>query len=139
MKWLVAVVLVCAGLAAGAAVYVVLWNRDPVPNEVGTCLRKAKIPLVRSPDGLSVLRAEIEANPNLRPIRRWDWGRTKGLLIKGKGDRFALLALWNDRGPSLAGPDAADRIYKTPARYSIVSLEVPDEGRLVRCAEKASG
>lgn len=139
MKWLVALVVVCAGLAAGAAVYVVLWNRDPVPNEVGSCLRKAKLPLVRSSDGLSLLRAEIQANPKLRPVRRWDWGRTKGLLIRGEAGRFAVLALWNDRGPSLAGPDAADRIYRTPARYSIVSLEAPDDGGLVRCAEKASG
>ncbi len=139
MKWLIALVVLCAGLAFATAAYVVLWNRDPVPNEVGACLREARLPLVRSADGLSVLRAEIEANPRFAPVRRWDWGRTKGLLFRGEAGRFALLALWNDRGPSLAGRNAAERIYATPARYSIVSLEVPDEGRLELCAEKASG
>ena len=139
MKLLVGLVVVCAGLAVGAAAWVILWNRDPVPNEVGACLRKAKLPLVRSPDGLSLLRAEIQANPRLRPVRRWNWGRTRGLLIRGEAGRFALLALWNDRGPSLAGPGAVRRIYRTPARFSIVSLEVPDEGRLELCAEQASG
>lgn len=139
MKWLVALVVLCAGLAFAAGAYVVLWNRDPVPNEVGSCLRKNKLTLVRSPDGLSVLRAELDANPRLQPVRRWDWGRTKGLLIKGEADRFALLALWNDRGPSLAGSNAAERIYRTPARFSIVSVESPDEGKLERCAEKATG
>lgn len=139
MKWLVALVVVCAGLAFGAAAYVVLWNRDPVPGEVGACLRKARLPLVRSADGLSVLRAEIQANPRFRPVRRWDWGRTQALLFRGQAGRFALLALWNDRGPSLAGPGAAERIYRTPARFSIVSLEVPDDGRLERCAAQVSG
>ena len=139
MKWLVALVVACAGLAVDAAAWVILWNRDPVPNEVGACLRKAELPLVRSPDGLSLLRAELRASPRLRPVRRWDWGRTRGLLLRGEAGRFALLALWNDRGPSLAGPEAAARIYRTPARFSIVSLEVPDEGRLELCAEKASG
>lgn len=139
MKWLVALVVLCAGLAVSAAVYVVLWNRDPVPNEVGACLRKAKLPLVRSPDGLSAFRAEIRADPDLQPTRRWNWGRTRGLLYEVSGNRFALLALWNDRGPSLAGPDAARKIYRTPARYSIVSVESPNEGRLELCAEQASG
>jgi len=139
VKWLIALVVLCAGLAVSAAVYVVLWNRDPVPNEVGACLRKAKLPLVRSADGLSAFRAEIRANPGLEPVRRWNWGRTKGLLFEVPGNRFALLALWNDRGPSLAGPGSAEKIYRTPARYSIVSVEAPDEGRLERCAEQASG
>ncbi|MFM8761663.1 MAG: hypothetical protein ACKOQ0_06010 [Solirubrobacterales bacterium] len=139
MKWLVALVVLCAGLAVSAAVYVVLWNRDPVPNEVGACLRKAKLPLVRSADGLSAFRAEIRAVPGLQPTRRWNWGRTRGLLYEVSGNRFALLALWNDRGPSLAGRDAARKIYRTPARYSIVSVETPNEGRLELCAEQASG
>ena len=139
MKWLVALVVLCAGLAVSAAVYVVLWNRDPVPNEVGACLRKAKLPLVRSADGLSAFRAEIRAVPGLQPTRRWNWGRTRGLLYEVSGDRFALLALWNDRGPSLAGRDAARKIYRTPARYSIVSVETPNEGRLELCAQQASG
>lgn len=138
MKWLVGLVVVCAALAIGTGAYVVLSNRDPVPNEVGSCLRKAKIPLVRSSDGLALLRAELQANPRLKPVRRWNWGRTKGLLLRGEAGRFAVLALWNDRGPSLAGPGAAGRIYRTPARFSIVSIEVPDEGRLVLCAEQAS-
>lgn len=139
MKWLIALVVLCAGLAVAAAAYVITWNRDPVPNEVGTCLRKEKLALVRSPDGLSAFRAELEADPKLAPVRRWDWGRTEGLLYRGKAGSFALLALWNDRGPSLAGANAAEKIYTTPARFSIVSLEVPDEGRLLRCAEQASG
>lgn len=139
MKWVIALVVVCAGFAVGAAAYVILWNRDPVPNEVGSCLRKAGLTLVRSPDGLSAFRAEISANPGLQPARRWNWGRTRGLLYEASGERFALLALWNDRGPSLAGPNAAVKIESAPARFSIVSVESPNEGRLERCAEQASG
>ncbi len=139
MKWLIALVVLCAGLAVSAAVYVVLWNRDPVPGEVGACLRKGKLPLVRSADGLSAFRAEIRAEPDLQPTQRWNWGRTRGLLYEVSGNRFALLALWNDRGPSLAGPDAAEKIYRTPARYSIISVEAPNEGRLKLCAEQVSG
>ena len=51
--------------AVGAGVYVVLWNRDPVPNDIEACIREADIPLVRSTDALSpgayVLRWQVLA------------------------------------------------------------------------------
>ena len=50
-KLLIGVVIAFALAAIGAGVYVVLWNRDPVPGDVEACIRKAGLPLAPKSGG----------------------------------------------------------------------------------------
>jgi hypothetical protein len=80
-----------------AAVYVVLSNATG-PQRGGRLPAQGQAAAGALGDRLSAFRAEIRAVPGLQPTRRWNWGRTRGLLYEVSGNRFALLALWNDRG-----------------------------------------
>jgi hypothetical protein len=133
-KFLLALVAFFALAAVGAGVYVVLWNRDPVPNDMEACVRKANIPLVRSTDALTLVRPDAAAG-DLKVVRRWDWGRTDAVLLTGPLRDYALLALWNSDTPSLARGDVGRRVYDSPALFPIVALERPDDKELLACAE----
>ncbi len=133
-KFLIALVAVFALAAAAAGVYVVLWNRDPVPNDMEACVRKAGIPLVRSTDALTLVRPDAAAG-DLEVVRRFDWGRTDGVLLAGPQRDYVLLALWNPDTPSLARGDVGRRVYDSPALFPIVALERPDDKELLACAE----
>ncbi len=75
MKWALALVVVVAAATIGTAVYVVLHNRDPVPNDITACVNKAGLTVAHNSAALNVARADVEARV-LRPVRRWDYGRT---------------------------------------------------------------
>jgi hypothetical protein len=86
----------------------------------------------------SLTRARADAIAGeLRVVQRWDWDPSRAVLLAGPAGDYALLALWNASTPSLARADAGRRVYDTPERFSVVSLEFPDRGRLRACAEKA--
>jgi hypothetical protein len=136
IRWSIALVVVAAIAAAGAAIYVVLHNRDPVPADVLACVRKADLPLNRSTASLNLARPDALSG-RLVVIRRWDWGRTSGVLLQGPARDYALLALWNSDTPSLASGDVGRRVYESPGRFPVVSAERVLRGRLVRCAERA--
>lgn len=133
-KFLVGLVAVLALAAVGVGVYVVLWNRDPVPNDIEACIRKAGLPLARSTDALNPVRADAAAG-DLEVVRRWDWGRTDGVLLAGPRRDYVLLTLWNGDTPSLAGGDVGRRVYDSPALFPIVALERPDGKVLAACSE----
>ena len=58
----VVVILAVAVVASfGTAIYIVLGNRDPVPNEISACVQKAGLAQARSQDALSAVRADIAA------------------------------------------------------------------------------
>jgi hypothetical protein len=132
----VALVIVAALAAAGAAIYVVLDNRDPVPADMLACVRDADLPLSRSSASLNIARQDALSG-RLTVARRWDWGRTSGVLLRGATGDYAVLALWNEDTPSLATGDVGRRVYESPGRFPVVSAESPPRGRLVRCAERA--
>jgi hypothetical protein len=135
VKWLL---LLCVLAAAGAittGVVVVLNERDPVPADVRACLREADLTLARSPEALGVARPDASTG-QLRAVRRWDWGRTSGVLLQGPERDYAVLALWNADTPSLARGDIGRRVYSTPSEFPVVSLQVPRSDRLVACAEQ---
>ncbi len=134
-KVLVGVVIVFALASFGAGAYVVLWNRDPVPNDVEACIRKAGLPLARSTQALTLVRPDAAAAA-LTVRRRWDWGHTNGVLLGGPAGDYALLALWNGDSPSLAGGDVGRRVYDSPGRFPIVALETPDRKVLLTCAKQ---
>lgn len=134
IKFLIGLVVVMALAAVGAGVYVVFWNRDPVPNDVEACIRKADLPLARSTDALSAVRPDAAAG-DLRVVKRWDWGRTDAVLLTGAQRDYALLALWNSDTPSLARGDVGRRVYDSPALFPIVALERPDGKVLLACAD----
>lgn len=134
IKFLIGLVVAVAIAAVGVGVYVVLWNRDPVPNDVEACIREAGLPLARSTDALSAVRLDAAAG-DLEVIRRWDWGRTKGVMFTGAQRDYVLLALWNSDTPSLASGDVGRRVYDSPALFPIVALERPDGKLLVGCAD----
>jgi hypothetical protein len=136
IRWSIALVVVAALIAAGAAIYVVLDNRDPVPADVLACVRSAELPLNRSTASLNLAREDASTG-RLVVTRRWDWGRTSGVLLQGPVRDYALLALWNSDTPSLAAGDVGRRVYESPGRFPVVSAERPLRGRLVRCAEGA--
>ncbi len=136
MKWTIALVVVTALAALGTGVYVVLSNRDPVPSDVLACVRDAELSLNRSTTSLSLARQDALRGA-LRPTRRWDWGRTNGVLLQGPAKDYAVLALWNADTPSLAGGDVGRRVYESPGRFPVVSAEMPVLGRLTRCAQRA--
>ena len=58
IRWSIALVVVAALAAAGAAIYVVLDNRDPVPADVLACVRNADLPLNRSTASLNLARQD---------------------------------------------------------------------------------
>ena len=138
MKWALALVVLTAVGAVATGVYVVLDNRDPVPNDTLACVREQKLSLNRSSASLEVARQDA-IRGELRPARRWDWGRTSGVLLQGPAKDYAVLALWNVDTPSLAGGDVGRRVYESPGRFPVVSAESPVLGRLVLCARRASG
>jgi hypothetical protein len=138
IKLSIALVVVAALAAAGAAIYVVLDNRDPVPADALACVRAAGLPLNRSTASLNLARQDA-IDGRLVPSRRWDWGRTSGVLLQGPARDYAVLALWNSDTPSLATGDVGRRVYASPGRFPVVSAERPLRGRLMRCAERAGG
>ena len=75
---------------------------------------------------------------DLAVVARWDWGRTKGVLLSGPQRDYALLALWNSDTPSLARGDVGRRVYDSPALFPIVALERPDDKVLLACARGRS-
>lgn len=138
MKWAFAVLIVCVAGSVATAAYIVLGNRDPVPNEIAACVKRAGLAQVRSQDALSAVRAAVEAGA-LKPSQRWDWGKTRAVLFEGPARDYAMLALWNGDSPSLLGDDAASKVFDEPGQLPLVSVEVPDAGALKRCADKVSG
>ena len=94
MKLAIALVVVMGLAAAGAATYVVLDNRDPVAADMLACVRDANLPLSRSTASLNLARRDALTGA-LRPVRRWDWGRTSGVMLVGPARDYAVLALWN--------------------------------------------
>lgn len=135
MKWALALVVVTALAAITTAVYVVVDNRDPVPSDTLACVREQKLSLNRSSASLEVARLDA-IRGDLRPARRWDWGRTSGVLLQGPAKDYAVLALWNVDTPSLASGDVGRRVYESPGRFPVVSAESPVRGRLVLCARQ---
>ena len=134
-KVLIGLVVLFALAAAGAGVYVVLWNRDPVPNDIEACIRKTGLPLARSTDALNRIRTDAAAG-DVKVVRRWDWGRTKAVLLGGPQGDYTVLTLWNSDTPSLARGDVGRRVYDSPALFPIVALETPDGKVLLTCAEQ---
>ena len=138
MKWAFAFLAVAIIASFGTAIYIVLGNRDPVPNEISACVKKAGLAQARSQDALSAVRADIAAG-GLKIAQRWDWGKTRGVLFEGPAKSYAMLALWNSDSASLAKADAGQKVFNAPGALPLVSVEVPDNGVLRRCAQRASG
>ena len=136
MKWAFAVLIVCIVASFATAIYIVLGNRDPVPNEISACVKRAGLAQARSQDALSAVRADIVAG-GLKVAQRWDWGKTRGVLFEGPAKSYAMLALWNSDSASLAGADAGQKVFDAPGALPLVSVEVPDSGGLLSCAQKA--
>lgn len=136
MKWAFAVLIVCIVASFATAIYIVLDNRDPVPNEISACVKRAGLAQARSQDALSAVRADIVAG-GLKVAQRWDWGKTRGVLFEGPAKSYAMLALWNSDSASLAGADAGQKVFDAPGALPLVSVEVPDSGVLLSCAQKA--
>lgn len=134
-KVLIGLVVVIAAAAIGAGVYVVLWNRDPVPGDVEACVRKAGLTLARSTQALNLVRPDAAVGA-LKVTRRYDWGRTKAVLLTGPAGDYVLLGLWNSDTPSLARGDSGRRLYDSPGRFPLVALETPDRKVLQTCAAK---
>ncbi|HVP03516.1 MAG TPA: hypothetical protein VMT10_13175 [Solirubrobacteraceae bacterium] len=132
MKWALALALLVGVAAVGTAVYVVVHNRDPVPNDISACVTKAGLTVAHNSAALGVARADV-AQGALRPVRRWDFGRTDGVLLQPPDRSYAILALSNPSAPSLGG-DVGRRVYEQPSAYPLVAVEDPVTGRLVRCA-----
>ena len=137
MKWAIALLVVAVIASFGTAIYIVLGNRDPVPNEISACVKKAGLAQARSQDALSAVRADIVAG-GLKVAQRWDWGKTRGVLFVGPAKSYAMLALWNSDSASLAGADAGQKVFDAPGTLPLVSVEVPDGGLLLSCAQQAS-
>jgi hypothetical protein len=133
-KVLLGLVVVIALAAIGTGAYVILWNRDPVPGDVEACIRKSGLTLARSTEALTLVRPDAAVGA-LRVRRRWDWGRTKAVLLSGPTGDYAVLALWNPDSPSLAGGDVGRRVYDSPGRLPLIALETPDRKVLLTCAQ----
>ena len=133
MKWLVALVALAAVGATVVAVKVVLDNRDPVPADTLSCVRRSGLELARSSDALAVMRDDALAG-TLRVVRRWDWGRTSGVVIRGARADWVALALWNADTPSPLTARGLARVYERPSEFPLVAVESPDAGALRRCA-----
>ena len=136
MKWLIALVGLIGVAAVGVAVYVVLDNRDPVPNDISACVKKADLTIARSSSALGVVRADAAAG-GLRVARRWDFGRTDAVLLRPESGTYDLLVLSNPDAPSLRG-DVGRRAYDTPGSFPLVAVELPARGRLAACAQRSA-
>ncbi|CAB4878208.1 unannotated protein [freshwater metagenome] len=135
MKWLAGCVVLVAIAAFGVAIYVVLDNRDPVPGDIAACTRREGLSAVRSRDGLAAMREDVLAG-TVTVTRRWDWGKTKGALLGGPRDDYAVLVLWNVGTPSLAAARSARRVYERPADFPLVVIE-SESRALIACAQSA--
>lgn len=135
MKWLLALVALTAVASVGVAAKVVIDNRDPVPGDTLRCLRRSGLELARGNDALGVMRPDVAAK-TLRVVRRWDWGRTAGVLIAGSRNDYVTLALWSGDSPSLATAASLVRVYDRPSAFPVVAVEAPDNGALRRCAAR---
>ena len=135
MKWLLALVVATGVAAVVVAVKVVVDNRDPAPANTLACVHRIGIAPIRSSDGLNVMRSDTLAG-TLRPLRRWDWGRTSGVLIGGSARDYVVLALWNADSPSLATTRSLTGIYERPGRFPLIAVEAPPAGSLLACALK---
>lgn len=135
MKWLAALAVLVAAASITVAVVVVVRERDPVPDEIRACLDEAGLSLARSSEALGVARADATSG-DLRAVRRWDWGRTAGVLLQAPQRDYAVLALWNADTPSLARGDVGRRVYSAPSKFPAVAIQVPRSDRLIACAER---
>ncbi len=135
MRWAIALVVVVAAATIGTAVYVVLHNRDPVPNDITACVNKAGLTVAHNSAALNVARADVSTGA-LRPVRRWDFGRTDAVLLQPPDRSYAVLALSNPDAPSLGG-DVGRRVYDQPNAFPLVAVETPVTGSLVACAKRS--
>jgi hypothetical protein len=134
VRWALALAIAVGLAAVGSAVYVVVQNRDPAPGDISACVIKAGLSPVHSSAALQLARADASSGA-LRPLRRWDYGRTDGVLLAPPDRSYAVLVLSNPDAPSLRG-DIARRVYDQPSAFPLVVAESPITGILVRCATR---
>ena len=138
MKWAFAALVVCIIASFATAIFIVLDNRDPIPNQISACVKNAGLAQARSQDALSAGRADLAAGP-LKVKQLWDWGKSRAVLFEGPAKSYAMLALWSADSVSLAGANAGARVFNSPGTLPLVSVEVPDRNLLFQCAQRATG
>jgi hypothetical protein len=132
-----AVVAVLAAAAALAMVIVaVVSTHDTPPDEIESCVQDAGASVVLGQEGLTFARADIERGA-LRRLREYDLGDDRGLLLGARGYRVLVVGVAG--GPSLSGPDLAQRVYTDTSTFATVATERdPLRGVLDRCARRSA-
>lgn len=127
-----------AGLVVGVAVVVtvlvlaIVRTHDDVSDSLTTCIENGDAAVVRGPDLLGPLRADLANGDVPRIVRRYRLGDNKAVLLEGGG--YRVLALDGRGGPSLDG-EVALRIFERVSEFAVVGVERdPRRGVLAGCA-----
>jgi hypothetical protein len=137
VRWLALLALAAGALSLAALAFAFGASRDPVPGDVKACVREGGGTLVRGPEGLQPVRADLLAR-DLPVGRRLRLGpETEAVVLEGTQARVLVVA--GPSSPRLEGPDFLDRLYADPSRFAVVASEVdPRRGLLARCAQSAA-
>lgn len=136
MRGLLALAAAAGALAIVAVVFALGASRDPVPGAIRDCVRTGGATLVKGPEGLQPVRADLLAR-DLPEAGRFPLGEDSEALLLA-GTRARVLVVAGPSSPELGGPEFRERLYADPSRFAVVAVEIdPRRGLLARCARES--
>jgi hypothetical protein len=115
-----ALIAVASLLTVIVVIVAVKTNKDDVPGDLRSCIRRGGAETVHGPSNLGFARKEIE-DQKLTKVRTVH--KDGDTVIVLRGSNFRLMVLANDSSPSLSG-DLPKRIYEHADEYPLVAAEL---------------
>ncbi|MTD46487.1 hypothetical protein GKE82_19885 [Conexibacter sp. W3-3-2] len=132
MKGIAALVAIGVAVTITVLVLAIIRTHDDVSDDLARCIEQGDAAIVRGPDLLGPLRADLANGFAPRVLRRYRLGENGAVLLEGTG--YRVLALDGRNGPSLEG-EVALRIFRDPSEFAVVGVERdPMKGVLAGCA-----
>lgn len=129
--WAALALLLVAGTIVGL-VLAITRTHDDVPDRIAGCIERSDGQIVRGPDTLGLLRADLARGKPPRVARRYELGDNRAVLLDGRD--YRVLAVDGRDGPPLDG-DVALRIYEQTSAFAVVGVERdPVKNALAACA-----
>jgi hypothetical protein len=132
MKGIIALLVLGVAVVVTVLVLAIVRTHDDVSDDLALCVENGEAGIVRGPDLLGPLRADLANGQPPKVLRRYELGDNGAVLLEGGG--YRILALDGRGGPSLDG-DVALRIYERTSDFALVAVERdPLTGVLAGCA-----
>lgn len=132
MKGIFALVALALAVVVTVLVLAIVRTHDDVADDLVRCVENGDAGVVRGPDLLGPLRADLANGQPPRIVRRYRLGENGAVLLEGGG--YRILALDGRNGPPLDG-DVALRIFERTSDFAVVAVERdPLRGVLAGCA-----